>query len=120
MKRIAKKLALKIVLLAISASFAPVLAGEDGLAVRNCTWCHGTSAQGYMVAPRLAGQQPAYMLKQIKDLREHTRDNPFSRQYMWGVVVALDPQSARDLAAYFASIRPKPGNDGDSSLAAAG
>ena len=72
MKRIAKKLALKITLLAIAASIAPVLAGEDGLAVRNCTWCHGN-----MVAPRLAGQQPAYLLKQIKDSREHTRQPVF-------------------------------------------
>ena len=120
MKRIARKLALKITLLAIAASIAPVLAGEGGLAVRNCTWCHGTSGQGYMVAPRLAGQRPAYLLKQIKDFREHTRDNPFSRQYMWGAVAALDPQAARDLAAYFASVQPKPANDGDSSLVAAG
>lgn len=120
MKRIARKFAFKITLLAIAVSIDPVLAGEDGLAVRNCTWCHGTSGQGYMVAPRLAGQQPAYLLKQIKDLREHTRDNPFSRQYMWGAVAELDPLAARDLAAYFASIRPKPADDGDSSLAAAG
>ena len=120
MKRIAKKWALKITLLAIAASIGPVLAGEDGLAVRNCTWCHGTSGQGYMVAPRLAGQQSAYLLKQIEDLLEHTRDNPFSRQYMWGAVAALDPQAARDLAAYFASIQPRPANDGDGSLVAAG
>ena len=88
--------------------------------VRNCTWCHGTSGQGYMVAPRLAGQQSAYLLKQIEDLREHTRDNPFSRQYMWGAVAALDPQAARNLAAYFASIQPQPANDGDGSLVAVG
>jgi len=66
------------------------------------------------------GQQPAYLLKQIEDLREHTRDNPFSRQYMWGAVAALDPQAARNLAAYFASIQPRPANDGDGSLVAAG
>ena len=73
-----------------------------------------------MVAPRLAGQQPAYLLKQLKDMREHTRDNPFSKQYMWGAVAALDPQAARDLAAHFASIYPKPANDGNSSLVAEG
>jgi cytochrome c553 len=120
MKRIVAKSALRLTLLAIAISIAPALAGGDGLAVRNCTWCHGTSGQGYTVAPRLAGQQPAYLMKQIKDLREHTRDNPFSKQYMWGAVAALDFQSARDLAAYFASIPPKPANDGDSSLIAAG
>ena len=30
---------------------------RDGANVRNCTWCHGTSAQGYVVTPRLAGQR---------------------------------------------------------------
>jgi cytochrome c553 len=120
MMRIAKKLVLKIMLFAIASSIAPVLAGEDGLAVRNCTWCHGTSGQGYMVAPRLAGQRPAYVESQIRSFREHTRDNPFSRQYMWGAVAALGPQAARDLAAYFATIPPKPANDGDRNLAARG
>lgn len=109
-----------IVLFALVVSIAPVNAEEQAAAVRNCTWCHGTSAQGYMVAPRLAGQRPLYLLNQIRDFREHTRDNPFSKQYMWGAVAALGPQAARDLADYFATIPPKPANDGDRDLAARG
>ena len=73
-----------------------------------------------MVAPRLAGQRPLYLLNQIRDFREHTRDNPFSKQYMWGAVAALRPQAARNLADYFATIPPKPANDGDRDLAARG
>jgi cytochrome c553 len=115
-----KRIVQTIVLLALVVSIAPVNAEEQAAAVRNCTWCHGTSAQGYMVAPRLAGQRPLYLLNQIRDFREHTRDNPFLKQYMWGAVAALGPQAARDLADYFATIPPKPADDGDRDLAARG
>jgi cytochrome c553 len=115
-----KRSGLRIAVLVILGSIAPAWAWDDGAGVRNCTWCHGTSAQGYMVAPRLAGQRPLYLESQIKSFREHTRDNPFSKQYMWGAVAALGPQDARALAAYFASLPSKPANDGDWSLAAKG
>ena len=103
-----KRIGLKIAILAIVASAVPAWAGGgDGAGVRNCTWCHGTSGQGYMVAPRLAGQRPQYIESQLRSFREHTRDNPFSKQYMWGAVAALDPYAARDLAIYFATIAPE-------------
>src|SRR5476649_2893631 len=114
-----KCIGLKIAILAIVALAVPARAGDDA-GIRNCTWCHGTSAQGYMVAPRLAGQRPQYIESQIRSFREHTRDNPFSRQYMWGAVAALGPNAARDLALYFATISPKPANDGDWNLAVKG
>jgi cytochrome c553 len=114
-----KRIGLKIAVLIIG-SIAPAWGWDGGAGVRNCTWCHGTSAQGYMVAPRLAGQRPLYLESQIRSFREHTRDNPFSKQYMWGAVAALGPQDARALAAYFASLPPRPANDGDRSLAAKG
>jgi cytochrome c553 len=120
LNEVIKRIAWKIALLAVVASIAPVMAGEEGAAVRNCTWCHGTSGQGYMVAPRLAGQRPLYVESQVRSFREHTRDNPFSKQYMWDAVTSLGPQAARDLAAYFATIPPKPANDGNRDLAARG
>jgi len=73
-----------------------------------------------MVAPRLAGQRAQYIESQIRSYREHTRDNPFSKQYMWGAVAALGPHEARDLAIYFATLTPKAANDGDRNLAARG
>ncbi|MEH6952988.1 c-type cytochrome (plasmid) [Nitrobacter sp. NHB1] len=110
---------LKAALLVILASIAPA-AAWDGTSIHNCTWCHGTSGQGYTVAPRLAGQRPAYVESQIRSFRDHSRDNPFSRQYMWGAVAALGPRAASDLAAYFATIHPKPANDGNPALTAKG
>jgi cytochrome c553 len=117
-----KRIGLEIAILAILASTVSTVsswAGESA-AVRNCTWCHGAGAQGYTVAPRLAGQRPQYIMSQITSFREHARNNPFSRQYMWGAVAALDPRTARDLANYFATIPPKPANDGDDTLASRG
>src|SRR6201998_578961 len=76
--------------------------------------------QGYTVAPRLTGQRPQYIMSQIRNFREHARDNPFSKQCMWNAVAALDPHTARDLADYFAVIPPKAANDGDSTLASRG
>ena len=116
-----KRIGLKIAILAIVASTVPAWAGDgESASVRNCTWCHGTSGQGYMVAPRLAGQRPQYIESQLRSYREHTRDNPFSKQYMWGAVAALSPHEARDLAIYFASLTPKAANDGDRDLATRG
>jgi cytochrome c553 len=114
-----KRIGLTIAILAIVVAAVPALAG-DANSARNCTWCHGTSGQGFMTAPRLAGQRPQYIESQIRSFRQHTRDNPFSKQYMWGAVAALGPNTARDLAIYFASIPPKPAKDGNRDLVAKG
>jgi cytochrome c553 len=92
----------------------------ESLAIRNCTWCHGVSAHGYSPAPGLAGQRREYIQSQLKNFSEHTRDNPFSQQYMWGAAVNLSPTTAHDLASYFSTLSPKAANDGDRELEAKG
>jgi cytochrome c553 len=112
---------LKIAVLAIIVSAAPALAGEFGNAsVRNCTWCHGPSAQGYAPAPRLAGQRPQYIEHQLRSYGRHGRDNPFSKMYMWYAAANLTPDAARDLASYFSSLRPQAAADGDRALVGLG
>lgn len=113
-----KHIAVTFAIVVAVGATVPARAGDAS--VRNCTWCHGTSGQGYMVAPRLAGQRPQYVESQIRSFHDHVRDNPFSKQYMWGAVAALGPQDARDLALYFAAIPPKPADDGDRAVAAKG
>ncbi|PDT75122.1 cytochrome C [Bradyrhizobium sp. C9] len=107
-------------LTALIAPVATAVAGEQIVPVQNCTWCHGTSAQGYAMAPRLAGQRPAYLETQLNSFREHFRDAPLSKQYMWSATAALGPQAARDLAAYFSTIPPRAANDGNTNLATMG
>jgi cytochrome c553 len=112
---------LKFAALAVIISAAPALAGEFGNAsVKNCTWCHGPSAQGYTPAPRLAGQRYQYVENQLQSFARHRRDNPFSRMYMWYAAANLNRASARGLAIYFSSLRPEAANDGNSALVPAG
>jgi cytochrome c553 len=99
--------------IAIACFFAAATPSySESLAIRNCTWCHGSSAQGYAPAPRLAGQRFQYLEKQLANFHEHTRDDPLSRQYMWPAAANLTSKSVHDLAKYFSSVYPKPANDG--------
>ena len=97
----------------------PLVAGES-IPIRNCTWCHGTSAQGFAIVPRLAGQRQQYIMNQLVNFRRHTRDNPPSRENMWDAVANLSPQSAHGFATYFSMLSPRAANDGDPELAATG
>ncbi len=110
----------KIAILAIVSSAAGPLLADESLPVRNCTWCHGTSAQGFMTAPRLAGQRDQYIENQLSSFSNHSRDNPYSMQYMWAATANLSPETARNLALYFSTLPPKAANDGDRELIAAG
>jgi cytochrome c553 len=112
---------LKIAIMAIAFSAAAAPAGHaEILAIRNCNWCHGASGQGYTPAPRLAGQRPQYIATQLMDFNGHTRDNPFSKMYMWGAAANLSHQTVHDLAAYYSTLTPRAANDGDKELAAEG
>ena len=88
--------------------------------VRNCTWCHGGSAQGYTPAPRLAGQRASYIEQQLVSFADHTRDSPFSKQYMWGAAANLGPRAARALSVYFSNLPPRAAYDGNRELVARG
>jgi len=116
-----KYCSLRMVILATLIFAASSLTSRaENLAVRNCTWCHGGSAQGYTPAPRLAGQRYQYLERQLTDFHSHARDNPFSKQYMWGAAANLSEQSVRDLATYFSTLPPQAANDGFSEFAATG
>jgi cytochrome c553 len=111
----------RMAIFAIGCLAISVMPGHsESLAVRNCTWCHGTSAQGYTPAPRLAGQRSQYIESQLASFRTHARDNPLSKQYMWGATANLSAQSARELATYFSTLPPKAAGDGDMELVAPG
>jgi cytochrome c553 len=107
----------KLMILAMLCSPIPSWAGNSAAAsIRNCTWCHGTGAQGYTVAPRLAGQRALYIQSQLQGYAAHIRDNPLSKQYMWSAAANLDTDAVRNLADYFASLPPKSALDGRRSL----
>jgi cytochrome c553 len=115
-----KPIRLKLLLIAIGSAVFAVAGNAESPAVRNCTWCHGGSAQGYAPAPRLAGQRAQYLENQLASFHAHTRDNPMSMQYMWDATASLSAQAARSLAMYFSTLPPKAARDGDAQLAPLG
>jgi cytochrome c553 len=110
----------KIMALAILLGSASPLLAEEELQIRNCTFCHGVSGQGFMVSPRIAGQRPQYIENQLNAFIGHIRDNPYSKKYMWNAAANVSPERVHALAGYFSSLEPRPANDGSQELAAAG
>jgi len=111
----------KVVLLAVAALATLALSAHaESALVRNCTWCHSGSAQGYTPAPRLAGQRRIYIEQQLASFASRTRDAPFSRQYMWGAAANLRPWEAHALSIYFSNLPPRAADDGDRELVALG
>jgi cytochrome c553 len=72
-----------------------------------CKTCHGLSGQGFRGSfpmPRLAGQQPEYLINQLQAFIDRRRTNPV----MFNVAHVLDPQMEKALAEHFQMLDPKP------------
>ena len=71
-------------------------------AIRMCIGCHGIP--GYKTAfptvyhvPKIAGQQPAYLVNALKAYKSGERSHPSMR----GIAASLSDQDMADLAAYY-------------------
>jgi cytochrome c553 len=90
-----------------AAKAAPKGDAARGQAIAStvCGACHGPDGNSPLAAnPKLAGQHPEYLLKQMKnfkpaDGKQPERVNPI----MNGMIAAYDEGQMRDLAAYFAA-----------------
>jgi cytochrome c553 len=84
-----------------------------------CMTCHGVGAQGFrgvFPIPRLAGQQPQYIKNQLSAFIEKRRTNPV----MFRVAHVLSAGMIDGLAAYFATLNPKPLGGAPKNLVTAG
>lgn len=69
-----------------------------------CGACHGaTGISVNPMWPHLAGQQAAYLVKQLKDFKSGARKDPV----MAPMAAPLSVQDMENLAAYFASQKQK-------------
>jgi cytochrome c553 len=106
------------------AQTAPDAASRDAakrLAISMCASCHGAEGAGSKpMIPRLAGQQKAYIVAQLKSFRRHNRDDPEGHDFMWGVAAMLDDNIVDGLGEYFSTRTPMKGVPGDAALTAAG
>ncbi len=72
-----------------------------------CKTCHGLSGQGFRGSfpmPRLAGQQPEYLVNQLQAFIERRRTNPV----MFNVAHVLSPSMLTALSTHFKDLDPKP------------
>lgn len=66
-----------------------------------CLGCHGSPIRATAPnIPRIAGQSPVYLAKQLRDYRDGQRSDPA----MTPMASSLDDQQIDDLAAYFSSL----------------
>ena len=83
-----------------------------------CMACHGADGNGGAdpLWPKLAGQDASYLAKQLQDLKSGKRTDPI----MSGMAAPLNNTDILDLAAYFSSLKNKPGVAKNAELAKAG
>ncbi|MDD5403211.1 MAG: c-type cytochrome [Sulfuricella sp.] len=87
------------------------------IATTVCVACHAADGNSVVAAnPKLAGQIPEYINKQLADFKSGARVNPI----MAGMVATLSPEDMKSLGVYFGAQKPAPGNAKDKNLAAAG
>lgn len=83
-----------------------------------CAACHGPDGNGGAdpTWPKLAGQIPEYLYKQLADFKSGKRADPL----MSGMAAPLSEKDMRDLAAFYASQKVKPGAAASKELAEKG
>lgn len=87
-------------LLSANVGAADVEAGKAKSAV--CAACHGTNGVSPSpLWPNLAGQQEAYLVKQMKDFREGKRTDAT----MAPMAAGLSDSDIENLAAYYAKMK---------------
>lgn len=84
---------------------------------RLCVACHGVDGNSPQPAhPKIAGLQPEYLLKQLRDYKKGLRKS----EVMEPMVKELAEDDMASLAAYYAEQKPKPGEARDGKLVEAG
>lgn len=82
-----------------------------------CVACHAADGNSAIPAnPKLAGQHPEYLAKQLREYKSGKRANAI----MAGFAATLSEQQMLDIAHWLATQTPKPGFATDAELAAQG
>jgi cytochrome c553 len=87
------------------------------IATTVCVACHNADGNSAAPAnPKLAGQHPEYLTKQLTDFKSGERKSAI----MAGMVAALSPEDMKNLGAYFGGNKNAPGSAKDKTLIALG
>ena len=100
----------KNLLLLSLLAFCSLFAATPPASVKLCAACHGAEGiSTHSSWPNLAGQHPAYLLKQLKDYKQNLRHS----KLMARALTPLPEEEMHDLALYYAKMaksqkRPAP------------
>ena len=72
-----------------------------------CTACHGKDAKSPIMGqyPKLAGQNEAYLLQQMKDIKSGKRNNGMSAA-MKGIMHLVNDEEMAAMAKYLSGLQP--------------
>lgn len=92
---------------AMISSYAQAGDGKKLFAEKTCTACHGAAGNKTLMPdyPKIAGQNEAYIIKQMTDIKTGTRANGNSAA-MKGVMVIVSDEEIKDIAAYVSKLKP--------------
>lgn len=90
-------------------------------AIGVCGTCHGPDGNSKNpMFPRLAGQHPGYIVRQLKFFKDESRGDPYAIAYMWGMASGLSDATIDALAQYYAGQKTGPGRSHDPATIARG
>ena len=84
----------------VSAGGEPALAKSGQTKATLCLGCHGSEAEGSGQIPRLAGQHPGYLERQLNYFKTGVRKS----EHMEVIAENLTEADIKELAAYFGSL----------------
>jgi cytochrome c553 len=100
-----------------AAAAKPDLAAGEARYTAMCAACHGADANsGSPAYPKLAGQHPEYLVKQLQEYKSGKRANAV----MQGMAAGLSDADMKNIAAWAASQKPKAGFAKDKELVSLG
>lgn len=107
-----------VAIAADTARKAADLKNGQKIATQVCAACHGADGNSAAAAnPHLAGQHAEYLAKQLQDLKANKERK---NAVMMGMSANLSDEDMRDVAAHYASQKPKPTVAKNKDLLAAG
>ena len=100
-------LVMSTILLTLPMGSALAADGATLYKTKTCTACHGKDGKSPLLPtyPKIAGQNAAYVLQQMKDIKSGARSNGQSSA-MKGVMHLVSDAEMKALADYVASLKP--------------
>ncbi|MDH5484950.1 MAG: cytochrome c [Gammaproteobacteria bacterium] len=107
-----KKLILSIAAVCLSTAMGSAQALDGAALFKNpqkggCTACHGKDAKSPIMPmyPKLAGQNSAYLLQQLKDIKSGKRNNGMTAA-MKGIMHMVNDDEMKAISDYLATLKP--------------